>query len=450
MSIPLTEALIIFWLTLWQIYATSARLSFLKDQSMDVVFPYPVHKSSSSSPEGHMHPLGAQRRPDGPIHEEKEMPGIREFYEKYVQVNKPAVFRQSISTQAPAFLKWSDDKYLNEKYGNLNVSVRVKLARRQSRILSENKMMKLKRFIYDYLYENLYLASNLPKQMMPDLPLPKCLRCGTLSENLLSVQLWMSAGGTSSLVHSHDNHLMHCVIFGRRDFILIEESHKNAFPWTEDYPGSLGGHSDMDTEMVNMFSFKSILRVPWIWSTLYPGNCLFVPAGYLHQVRSYGRSISITVEFFPVTEFDDSGCELNEQEFIPLSDAYFLTVFANGRLRLQDEELNAERLRHILISLVDRNDVLKLDKFDYFFKEVVGEDPALPNPYTVFKILNFGNHLDQISKTSLLSLDSSLLQKMADVFNKAYAEIENQEQDLVKEEELATNADTERGLHEEF
>ena len=40
-------------------------------------------------------------------------------------------------------------------------------------------------------------------------------------------ELWMSSGGTSSLLHSHADHNMHCVLAGRKDFILIHPKYKD-------------------------------------------------------------------------------------------------------------------------------------------------------------------------------------------------------------------------------
>ena len=56
----------------------------------------------------------------------------------------------------------------------------------------------------------------------------------------------MSSGGTSSRLHSHDDHNLHCVLFGRRDFILIEGQFKQNFKYQLDVSqfsssnGSLG------------------------------------------------------------------------------------------------------------------------------------------------------------------------------------------------------------------
>ena len=63
--------------------------------------------------------------------------------------------------------------------------------------------------------------------------LPKVVSCGTFKDRLVEAELWMSSGGTSSSLHSHNDHNIHCVLDGRKDFILIESKHKDAFKYKE-------------------------------------------------------------------------------------------------------------------------------------------------------------------------------------------------------------------------
>ena len=63
--------------------------------------------------------------------------------------------------------------------------------------------------------------------------LPNLLTCGTYKERLTEAELWMSSGGTSSLLHSHGEHNLHCVIDGRKDFIIIEPKYKAVFKYQE-------------------------------------------------------------------------------------------------------------------------------------------------------------------------------------------------------------------------
>lgn len=422
-----------------------AKLGFVKDQSMDAVFPGPVYKQAPSLPEGHMRPLGWQRRPDGPVPEEQEMPATKEFYESYVSLDKPGVFRNAVSS-APVFSSWRDDKYLTEKYGDVKMAVRVKVARRKDKIESTVQIMKFKKFLYDYMYDELYLASVIPRAMMDELPLPKCIRCGTISERYHSAQLWMSSGGTSSRIHSHDNHLLHCVLFGRRDFLLIEGKHKKAFDFEDEFTGSLGGYSDINTEMINAFTYKNIARVPWIWSTLYPGDCIYVPSGYIHQVRSYGRSVSLTIEFLPFASFDDNGCTLIEEDFVPLSEGSFLLSFEDGRLHLTQTNWNEEEIRQLLILLMGKTDSLTVYKFENFYKEILGEEEEVPDARRVFEFLTLEDETE-ISKQEILSLPHDALQKIADIFNSAY-------KDIARYAEKEKSEDDEDSLkhfrHEEF
>ena len=56
--------------------------------------------------------------------------------------------------------------------------------------------------------------------------------------------------------------------------------------------------------------------------------------GYMHQVRSYGRSFSSTYHFAPQPfKIDFSDCaQTNLEGFLPLNHANFLWTYANGEL----------------------------------------------------------------------------------------------------------------------
>ena len=44
-------------------------------------------------------------------------------------------------------------------------------------------------------------------------------------------------------------------------------------------PFTEAGQSPVDMERVDLFSYPTVAHVPWRWSTLWPGDCMFVPAG---------------------------------------------------------------------------------------------------------------------------------------------------------------------------
>ncbi|XP_076438087.1 uncharacterized protein LOC143277193 isoform X2 [Babylonia areolata] len=391
------------------------KIGFVKDQSMDATFPPPVFKQDSSLPEGHLRPLGWQRRPDGKVKEVEEMPYTREFYNDYVRHSRPVVFRQGIK-DAPALSKWDSDDYLQTKYGKVNVSVTVKVMRRKDEVQTAPHVMKLKKFLYDYMYEDWYLASTVPLDMMLELPLPKCLRCGTLSQHLQEAELWMSSGGTSSRLHSHDDHNLHCVLFGRRDFILIQGQFKTNFNFHLDFEGSKGGHSKLDMEMINAFKYKNIRMTPWTYSTLHPGDCILVPAGYLHHVRSYGRSLSLTVLFSSVPDFSDDGCKLTEEEFRPLSDATFAWTFAGGQRQLTKWQMDAEDLRQLLLVQMGGRPSLPYTKFLHFYDRVMSITSDKPTGEVVFHMLTSPSQVE-LTRSAVQSLSTEALDKVAAILN---------------------------------
>ena len=39
------------------------------------------------------------------------------------------------------------------------------------------------------------------------------------------------------------------------------------------------GYSKIDSEMVNTYKYPQIGKTGWKWTTLKPGDCIFIPAG---------------------------------------------------------------------------------------------------------------------------------------------------------------------------
>ena len=93
-----------------------------------------------------------------------------------------------------------------------------------------------------------------------------------------------------------------------------------------------------------MYEHPQVGKTSWKWTTLWPGDCIFIPsgdviinelfknrilsrdmAGHLHQVRSYGRSLSIATLWTPTREFNDSDCAVaNSTEQIFMDEANYV------------------------------------------------------------------------------------------------------------------------------
>ena len=80
-------------------------------------------KSEGKFPEGHLEPLGSHREPDT-IEERDDIPSPLEFWNEYVKISKPVVFRGA-GKHSNAYKLWSDE-YLKKKYGDLEVRLESK------------------------------------------------------------------------------------------------------------------------------------------------------------------------------------------------------------------------------------------------------------------------------------------------------------------------------------
>ena len=48
---------------------------------------------------------------------------------------------------------------------------------------------------------NSYVVSELPTPMWDDVNVQPCLTCGTFADRIVEIDLWMSGGGSKSLLH---------------------------------------------------------------------------------------------------------------------------------------------------------------------------------------------------------------------------------------------------------
>ena len=66
------------------------------------------------------------------------------------------------------------------------------------------------------------MVSALPPSMFKEWQLPKFLLCGGFTDHLMFIYLWFSSGGTKSVLHTDSYENLHCVVSGRKEFVLME------------------------------------------------------------------------------------------------------------------------------------------------------------------------------------------------------------------------------------
>mmetsp|Transcript_32351 Transcript_32351/g.84680 ORF Transcript_32351/g.84680 Transcript_32351/m.84680 type:complete len:559 (-) Transcript_32351:163-1839(-) len=264
---------------------------------------------------GHLRPFGNQRPSDGHVRVLDYMPKPGEFYRDYVLPRRPVMFRgaQSGST---AVRQWTDE-YLREHYGRTHVLIEAKYENRRN----DPRRTTLRRFLQSYDRENMYIVTETPAAMYKDVLALNCLMCGSLAVTTEETNLWMSSGGTRSVIHHDADTLINCVVAGRKEWIFADWEHKFDFEMQQPrgQPSSSGSDfSDIDPDRVDLTRFDKVRDIPWQHAVAGPGDCVYLPFRHVHQVRSFGRNIAVTVMFLHPDQsgvpFSEAGCPGNHTE----------------------------------------------------------------------------------------------------------------------------------------
>ncbi|KAL5254180.1 hypothetical protein ACHWQZ_G013822 [Mnemiopsis leidyi] len=267
-------------------------------------------------PPGHLHPFGYHKQPLEQMDVIPNAISADEFDKIYIQPegHRPGIFR-GLQKQSKATLYW-DDKYLKENFGEYKVLTEIKHELRQE---FGKRLNTLSKFLEEYNTTNQYVVTVLPDEMRREVLMPSFLQCGTYSHNLLELNLWMGSGDTASQVHYDADHNVHCLIAGKKSFFMIHpDQYKKLYMERLEHTGS-NYCPDINQNKVDMLEDSSVADVDYQWDVLHPGDCIFIPAQYSHQVRSYGRSISVTILWDPTVQFDTDSmgdCEPNNTSSI--------------------------------------------------------------------------------------------------------------------------------------
>ena len=69
------------------------------------------------------------------------------------------------------------------------------------------------------------MVDALPEDMYREWLVPRPLSCGGFRDHMMYVYMWFSSGGTKSVLHTDSFENMHCLVSGRKEFVLIEPHH---------------------------------------------------------------------------------------------------------------------------------------------------------------------------------------------------------------------------------
>lgn len=108
-----------------------------------------------------------------------------------------------------------------------------------------------------------------------------------------ALNLWLGPAGTRTPLHHDQANILFCQVYGRKRFHLISPRELALTPY------SFGLTCPIDCENPDLARFPDFGDVKVHVVEVGPGDALFLPVGWWHQVRALDVAISVTF-----TEFD--------------------------------------------------------------------------------------------------------------------------------------------------
>ena len=113
--------------------------------------------------------------------------------------------------------------------------------------------------------------------MWPDVTVIPPLTCGLLKDRLVEVDLWMSGGGTKSILHKDAYNAINCLYNGTKEWKMIEYKYEDKIYKAWEPPQMVGGFSRLNVRAVDLLKYRKVAEVPWSFVTVNAGDCLFLP-----------------------------------------------------------------------------------------------------------------------------------------------------------------------------
>jgi hypothetical protein len=224
-----------------------------------------------------------------------------DFYERYWTRNRP-VHLPDAASEVPAVKNWSLASF-RERFGGAQVAVNTgrEAAGRRSLIESEAETCTLGAFIDDITSNSgndRYIVSRNGLLTRPEFrelqdelsPLPPFLAPVALPRG---VSLWVGPKGTYSPPHYDPHNVLFVQIDGRKEVKLAPPSARGIYADMDGYYAR-GSLADLASRVSGESESKDALSV-----TLNPGEALFVPVGWFHEVTALDASMMLSFVSFP-------------------------------------------------------------------------------------------------------------------------------------------------------
>jgi hypothetical protein len=226
----------------------------------------------------------------------------QEFFENYYSQNRPVIFTDMMGDWS-AMSQWSPE-YLRTKYGNVQVEIQANRNTDPEFELNKNRLktiVKLSEYV-DMVVRggetnNYYLTANNGaldrpelKSLLDDIQMFPEFLDGSDTHN--KVFFWFGPAGTITPLHHDANHLMMAQVSGRKRWKIISP---NQTPLLYNY---VGVFSKVDCESPDCDRYPLFSNARIIETVMEPGEVIYLPVGWWHQVKSLDISFSVSFTNF--------------------------------------------------------------------------------------------------------------------------------------------------------
>ncbi|XP_070568015.1 tRNA wybutosine-synthesizing protein 5-like [Ptychodera flava] len=237
---------------------------------------------------GHMEPLGSRKQWQ-PVATLESYPKSEEFFASYVLPSVPVLFK-GVAKEYPAFKLWTDD-FLLGLPETATTRVTIEMAKKEDR----NKPgydATFENFLKTYNESDIYMVATAPDFLRKFIPLPDALKCDEVIEELVDTVVWFSSGGTKSVLHNDDVDNINCLYRGRKELLFIDFLKYRKTVVLDNYDR---GFSGVDVDKVDFTKYPELNNVEYHFANMTPGDCLFIPFKWFHQVNSFDGNIAVNI-----------------------------------------------------------------------------------------------------------------------------------------------------------
>lgn len=221
-----------------------------------------------------------------------------EFLERYVRGCRPVVLTE-VARDWPALRRWSP-QYLKERFGHLEVEVQAERNRDPNfeiNKLALRRRVNLGEFVDRVVTggptNDYYLTANNEVLRRPEFA-PLLQDIGALPDFCVrddlprAANFWFGPAGTNTPLHHDTLMLLHTQVVGRKRWRFISPLQ------TPRLYNTVGVFSPIDLEASDFGRFPAFRDVRVLEVVIEPGETLFLPLGWWHQVTALDVSLSLS------------------------------------------------------------------------------------------------------------------------------------------------------------